>query len=109
MQFIPLVTADRQSLATRLGGQTVDLTVWRQPLSEAWYVTVVRDGAPLAVGRQLAPWVRLMRVDPRAFDGDLIVISRVGHEAAALGERAWAESHGLFYFTSVDLARMGVR
>ena len=109
MQFVPLVTADRQTLRTALGGQTVDLTVWYQPLSRAWYLTLVRDAAALAVGRQLAPWIRVLRVDPRLLDGDLIVISQVGQESSPLGEDAWTDSHGLFYFTQFELDLMGVR
>ena len=109
MQFVPLVTADRQTLRTVLGGQTVDLTVWYQPLSEGWYLTLARDARALAVGRQLTPWTLVLRIDPRLLDGDLIVLSKVGQESTPLSATAWADSHGLFYFTQSDLDRMGVR
>ena len=55
MQTIPLNTDPRQSMTVFLGVQTVELHVWWQPLSEAWYLSLRNDaGSPIALGRQIA-------------------------------------------------------
>ena len=60
MDLIPLIDAPRQTLTTVLGGQSLHLEVWWQPLSSKWYLSVADlMDAPIALGRQIAPLVRL--------------------------------------------------
>ena len=56
MDLIPLIDAPRQTLTIVLGGQSLHLTAWWQPLSSRWYLSVADlVDAPIALGRQIAP------------------------------------------------------
>ena len=60
MQNIPLTDTPRQAITTLLGGQRVTLSVWWQPLSEAWYVTLDFGDDRVATARQVIPWERII-------------------------------------------------
>ena len=102
MQQIPLTTDPRQSMMVSLGGQTVELHVWWQPLSEAWYLSLLTDaGIPIALGRQIASRSRLIGT-PR-FLGE-IVAAPLGREAGSrAGRNAWEDTHKLLYLTPEEV------
>ena len=106
MQQIPLTTDPRQSMMVSLGGQTVELRVWWQPLSEAWYLSLKTDaGIPIALGRQITSRSRLIG-SPR-FLGE-IVAAPLGREAGSCaGRDAWEGTHRLLYLSAdeVQMAR----
>ena len=99
---IPLTASSRQKLTTRLSEQPVELTVWWQPLSAAWYLSLSLAGQPVANGRQLVPWSKLIRFP--AFSGDLMVAANPGHEQDAIGREAWNNTHRLVYLTEAEAA-----
>ena len=102
MQQMPLTTDPRQSMMVSLGGQTVELRVWWQPLSEAWYLSLLTDaGIPIALGRQIASRSRLIG-SPR-FLGE-IVAAPLGREAgSSAGRNAWEDTHKLLYLTPEEV------
>ena len=103
--IIPVTAHARQTLAVTVGGQTLDLSLWWQPLSLAWYIAVSYRDTVLAQGFQLAPWQLLL--GPRDdIMGDLMVVATPGHEFADLGRDAWTTSHQLLYFTPLELAAL---
>ena len=106
MQTIPLNTDPRQSMTVFLGVQTVELHVWWQPLSEAWYLSLRNDaGSPIALGRQIAS--RSMLIGSPYFGGDIVAAPLAREARTAIGRNAWEDTHRLVYLTpeEVRLAR----
>ena len=89
MDLIPLINAPRQTLTIVLGGQSLHLEVWWQPLSSRWYLSVADlEDAPIAVGRQLSPLVRLVR--STAFAGEIVAIPRRAEDQGDIGRQGLA-------------------
>ena len=65
MLTIPVGDAEevpRQVLRTSIGGETIHIALWWSPLPSAWYLSVrTAAGMSLVEGRQIAPFVRLVR------------------------------------------------
>ena len=74
-------------------------------MSEAWYLSLRVAGQPVALGRQIAPWSRLIAA-PSVLDGDLIAAGRNGHERGDLGRQAWQDTHQLVYLTAEELSEL---
>ena len=106
MQLIPLTNDPRQFLTVALDRQTVDVHVYWQPLSKAWYVQLnARAGEVLAAGRQMAPNQRLLgRV--QGFAGELAAVP-IGIDKENLGRHPWGETHRLVYLTAAEAAQAG--
>ena len=103
MDLIPLIDAPRQTLTTTLGGQSLHLEVWWQPLTSRWYLSVADlEDAPIALGRQIAPLVRLVRAT--AFAGDIAAIPRRVDDLGDIGRQGWQATHDLTYFTAAETA-----
>ena len=103
MDLIPLIDAPRQTLTIVLGGQSLHLEVWWQPLSASWYLSVADlADAPIALGRQIAPLVRLVR--STAFAGEIVAIPRRAEEQGGIGRQGWQATHDLTYFTAAETA-----
>ena len=103
MQLIPLTDSPRQSFDAVLGGQTVTITVWWQPLSESWYLSLAdRDGASIASGRRMAVGVRLIRA--AGLDGDLAVVPARDGDVAEVGRMGWGVTHSLYFLTAAETA-----
>ena len=105
MQSIPLTDSPRQTFDVTLGGQTVGLTIWWQPLDSSWYLSM-RDSAgdPIAAGRRMALDVRLVR--SRNFEGDLAVVGIDPATTEEVGRMGWTETHGLYYLTANEVAEV---
>ena len=96
MQTIPLTQDARQTMRVTLGGQPVVLRAWWQPLSEAWYLSILsRSLEPIALGRQVSHGRRLLGV-VSGFAGELMAVPLIP-EIDVLGRNAWGESHALVY------------
>ena len=104
MTIIQLDQAPRHDLALLLGGQAIEMSLWWQPVSLAWYVSVTREGTPLTIGRQVTPWQRL--ITQAGFSGDIVAIGREGRALTPLARNAWAETHQLVYITPEENARV---
>ena len=103
MDLIPLIDAPRQTLTITLGGQSLHLVVWWQPLSSRWYLSVADlADAPIALGRQVAPLVRLVRSP--AFAGEIVAIPRRVDDQSDIGRRGWQNTHDLTYFNAAETA-----
>ena len=105
MDLIPLIDAPRQTLTIVLGGQSLHLTVWWQPLSAKWYLSVADlEDAPIASGRQMAPLVRLVR--STSFQGEIVAIPHRAENQGDIGRQGWQATHDLTYFTAAETARV---
>lgn len=105
MESIPLIDSPRQTATIVLGGQSVRLTVWWQPVSEAWYLSVVDfSGSPIALGRQVTARVRLVRSP--AFAGDIVALPRRPGDHANIRRSAWQSTHTLAYFSAAEVAQV---
>ena len=103
MDLIPLIDAPRQTLTTMLGGQSLHLEVWWQPLTSDWYLSVADlVDAPIALGRQISPRVRLVR--STAFSGDIVAIPRRAEDQGGIGRQGWQTTHDLTYFNAAETA-----
>ena len=60
------------------------------------------DRTSIALGRQVAPLVRLVRAD--AFEGDIVAVPRHAMNMAAIGRQGWQDTHTLTYFTAAETA-----
>ena len=94
MQFVPLTAAPRQQLGTRLGEARYDLRVWWQSLTEAWYLSVYREAAPIALSRQVA--VRQRLTYPHEMAGAITVV-QLAPAVEVVGRNAWGVTHALVY------------
>ena len=100
---IPLTRDARQRLTVSLDGQLVTLTVWWQPLTVAWYVSVALAQTPVVSGRQIAPGQLLVN-RPDAFVGDLVVVPDDAHVRRNLDREAWAnDAFQLVYLTPAEV------
>lgn len=71
-QAIPLTHDARQTFRSILGGQSVRLTVWWQPLTGGWYVSLrFTDGRPIAAGLRLCAGALPLRGYVTDFAGGL--------------------------------------
>ena len=89
MRQIPVIPiSSRQALTVTLGADTYTIYLWWSPLSESWFLSLrTTAGVSIAEGRQIAPYVRLVR--ERAFPGDLAVIGLSLDEASELNRQMW--------------------
>ena len=105
MEVLPVTNGPRQSLTVMLAGQSVDLSLWYQPLSAAWYVSLAtRGGSSIARGRQVAPSVRLIR--SRAFAGEIVAVPIALDDTSDLGNAPWETTHQLAYLTAAEVAAL---
>ena len=58
--------------------------------------------APIALGRQIAPLVRLVR--SAFFAGEIVAIPRRAEEQGDIGRQGWQTTHDLTYFTAAETA-----
>lgn len=96
-QRIPLTRDARQTFRTILGGQSVRMTVFWQPMNEGWYVSLVGlDQEPIVSGLRLAVGSTPLRgVSTPTFQGSLIVVG-----PGPLGRDAWAENNELIFLVA---------
>ena len=98
-----MIDAPRQTLTIVLGGQSLHLEVWWQPLSGKWYLSVADlMDAPIALGRQVAPLVRLVR--STVFAGEIVAIPRRAEDQGDIGRQGWQATHDLTYLTVGETA-----
>ena len=68
-----------------------------------WYLSVADlEDAPIALGRQMAPLVRLVR--STAFAGEIVAIPRRAEDQGDIGRQGWQATHDLTYFTAAETA-----
>lgn len=98
---ITITDDDRQRFETNLGGQPVAITVWWQPSTEGWYLSVENDdGTPIATGLRLVTDSRLLRGFVTDFQGDFVLTGN-----GEPGRAAWLfNTHRLFWIAPDDLA-----
>ena len=102
MQEIPLTREPRQKMTVVLGGQPVELTVWWQPISDSWYLSLTTEtGAPIAHGRQIAS--RSAVIASTAFEGEVVAVPLLRDDTTAVERDAWGETHRLLYLTPDEL------
>ena len=95
MEEIPLISADRQRVAIRVGGLDAVITVWWQPRQGEWFASLeVPRGAPLVSGRVLAADAPLLGGIVSPLKGD-IWCRPAGGAAVAPGRDAWGTTHRL--------------
>ena len=102
MNTVPLTTDSRQEFTSTLGEQAVNIVIWWQPLSAAWYLSLSAAGQSIALGRQIASWAKL--VQSPEFNGDLMAAPNPGHEQDTIGRQAWGATHQLVYLTPAEAA-----
>ena len=102
MQTIPIIADTRQTMLLTLGRQSVTLSLWWQPLSGAWYLSL-RDnaGQPLALGRQIAPRTGLIK--SVAFQGEIAASPLSRETTAAIDLDSWGRTHQLLYLTPAEV------
>lgn len=98
---IPLADQPRQTFRIVLGGQSVRLTIWWQPLSGSWYLSVgFVGGAAIASGLRLSAQSNPLQGYVTDFRGGFTVEGD-GDPA----RDAWATgSHDLVYLTPEEVA-----
>ena len=105
MLILPATNDPRQTMTVNLDGQNVDVSLWWQPLSSAWYVSVdTRAGVAITRGRQIASGVRLIR--SAAFAGELVAVPAALEGADDLGERPWGSSHQLAWLSPSEVGSL---
>ena len=94
---IPLADTPAQSMALRLDGQPLRLTVRWSPTSATWLATLeAPPGSPIVTSRRLAVDEPLLGAAPSTFRGDFWLRSTDGTDAEP-DEHAWGGSHTLIY------------
>ena len=92
-QVVALTNDARQTFRTVLGGQSVRVTAWWQPLDEYWYMSLSRmNGAPIISAVRLVESGRPLSGQLLEFSGQLIVDGR-----GDPGREAWTSGHRLIY------------
>lgn len=97
---ITITPTARQQFATSLGGQSVSLTVWWQPSTGGWYLSVEDGGGePIATGLRMVSDSRLLRGFVTPFQGDFVMLGDGDPRIDA-----WArETHKLFWIAPDEL------
>ena len=99
-----MTTDARQRMRVTLGGQSVVLRAWWQPLSGAWYLSLhTRREEPIALGRQIAASRRL--IEAPGFAGELVALP-LDQDAHSVGREAWGRTHGLVYVEPSEAAQV---
>ena len=100
VQCVPLSGAARETFRTILGGQTVRVRVWWQPMTEGWYVSIsTLDQRPIVSSLRLSEGGNPMRgLVPEGFIGELVVTG-LGEP----GRMAWQESSKLVFLAAESL------
>ena len=97
-QAIPLSNAPRQTFRTVLGGTTVRVRVWWQPLDENWYLSLQHVDAArtsIVAGARLTSRGRPFEAHTGAFTGAVEVDSP--NFADELPRNAWTSGVRLLY------------
>ena len=103
-RLIRLTNDARQRLTVSLGGRLITLSVWWQPLSVAWYLSVAVANEPVVSGRQIAPAQPLIG-NSDALEGELVAVTSDGAAPGNLGRDAWAdEEFQLVWLTAAEVA-----
>lgn len=96
--IIPLLNIPRQRLTTVVGGQEIQLAVWRQPNDGHWYASVEFPiGTNFISGRRILLNSGLLVGYLKGnFTGDL-VCRGIGDVRSEPGAEPWAQTHTLRY------------
>ena len=97
VQTVALTTAARQTFRTILGGQSVRVNAFWQPLNRSWNVGLIAlDGTPIVASMRLSPGSTPLRgLVVKDFVGELFVSG-----SGNLGRHAWDESNELIYLAA---------
>ena len=99
-QQIPMTNDARRTFRTILGGQSVRVRAWWQPLDENWYLSLAwLDRRPIVSGVRLLAGARPLDGAVLDFEGALFVDG-----TERLGRRAWTTTHRLLYLTADEAA-----
>ena len=95
-QRIPLSLDVNQTFRTILGGQSVRVSSWYQPLDESWYTTLSNlDRTPISASMRLLEQGRPMRGYVGDFNGELYIMGTTEVSRESLGE-----TNSLVYLTA---------
>ena len=104
-QLIPLSDDARQTFRIILGGSTVRLRVWWQPLDENWYLSLAApDTTPIISGVRVDEAGAPLTARQLDFEGGLLVDGQ-----GPVRRRAWTTTHKLLYLTEAEVAAHAAR